>query len=367
MNNLPLIAPARVDFSGIGDLPGQYRQAQNQAEELRALAEGREREQQARAAIGALDLEQPLTNQLGPLVQSGAIDPGKAFGLIQEDQQRQVAQQRTENIRRGLFGDGQTPGALARSGLTQEDIEMFSLMEPEEALAAYQEARQGTDDIQEYNFARQQGYGGTFRDFMLSSKRAGATNITTNVSTSGNQFAKELGGGLAKDFIARRETASQAADSLRSTAEARKLLDAGIITGVGAEWQVAAGKALQKVGINFADDAIANTEAYGAAQAKEVGRVIQLFGAGTGLSDADREFARKAAAGEITMTESALRRILDINERASRNVLTKFNNEAAQIDPALAPFPLAIEVPDLSQGAGSPTPASNDGWSVRVK
>lgn len=184
MNNLPLVAPARVDFSGIGDLPGHYMQAQNQAEQLRALAEGRQRDQQQRAAIGALDLEQPLTGQLGPLVQSGAVDPGKAFGLIQQERERQAAQQRTENIRRGLFGDGQNPGALARAGLTQEDIEVFSLMEPEEALKAYQEARRGTDDIQEYNFARQQGYGGTFQDFMLAGKRAGASRTSVNVDAS---------------------------------------------------------------------------------------------------------------------------------------------------------------------------------------
>lgn len=34
-----------------------------------------------------------------------------------------------------------------------------------------------TDDIKEYNFARGQGYNGTFQDFMTEMKRAGATNI----------------------------------------------------------------------------------------------------------------------------------------------------------------------------------------------
>lgn len=35
-----------------------------------------------------------------------------------------------------------------------------------------------TDDIREYQFAKNEGYGGTFNDFMLESKKAGAQNIT---------------------------------------------------------------------------------------------------------------------------------------------------------------------------------------------
>lgn len=41
-----------------------------------------------------------------------------------------------------------------------------------------------TDDIREYEFARQQGYQGSFKDFMLEGKKAGAVNIT---NTNGSQ------------------------------------------------------------------------------------------------------------------------------------------------------------------------------------
>src|SRR5690606_13850580 len=38
-----------------------------------------------------------------------------------------------------------------------------------------------TDDMREYEYARGQGYQGTFQQFMTEMKRAGATNVTTNV------------------------------------------------------------------------------------------------------------------------------------------------------------------------------------------
>jgi len=145
---------------------------------------------------------------------------------------------------------------------------------------------------------------------------------------------KAIGTGEGEFAIKAKQAAADAQQSLASTVEARKLLDSGMITGFGADAMVGFGKALQQVGINLAPDAIANTEAFVATRAQEVGRLIQLFGAGTGLSDADREFATKAAAGQITMTEQSIRRILDINERAARNVITRSQQQMGEVGAA---------------------------------
>ena len=129
------------------------------------------------------------------------------------------------------------------------------------------------------------------------------------------------------------------------------------------------GDGLERLGIHLADDARANTRAYAALMAGEVGRMIQLFGAGTGLSDADREFARQMAGGEITMTEQALRRILDINERAARNLIEAYNRQAQQIERApgyadnpIVPFPLTIDMP--SGALSQPTAADPFGLGI---
>ena len=62
-------------------------------------------------------------------------------------------------------------------------------------------------------------------------------------------------------------------------------------------------------------------------RAIEVGRIIKLFGAGTGLSDADREYAEKIVAGNITMTEEAMRRLLAMSKIATTNVIMEFDKD----------------------------------------
>lgn len=202
-----------------------------------------------------------------------------------------------------------------------------------------------TDDMREFNYARANGFNGSLLDWLTAQRRAGASSTNVNVDTAGNSFAKGLGQGLSDEFLERRAAANEAVQSLASIGEARRLLDAGMITGFGANFKVGLGKALQQAGFNYATDEVANTEAFVAAQAKEVGRIISLFGAGTGLSDKDREFAMQAAAGNIEMTEATIRRILDINERASRNVIQLYNEDASRIPPGMSPYPLTVDAP----------------------
>jgi hypothetical protein len=208
-----------------------------------------------------------------------------------------------------------------------------------------------TDDIREYEFAKNQGFEGSLQDWIVGQRKAGADSSTTNIDLGGSAFAKEFGKQNAQNFFERKQGATDAVASLKSTTQARQLLDSGVITGAGAEWIVSAGKALQRIGFNVSVDPIANTEAFAAVRAQEVGRIIKLFGAGTGLSDADREFAEKAAAGKVTMTEQSLRRILDINEKASRNIIELYNKDASMIDPELSPYPLTVESPSDAPAA----------------
>jgi len=49
-----------------------------------------------------------------------------------------------------------------------------------------------TDDIREYEFAQSQGYQGTFTDFMMEMRKAGAANntLTATLGDQGNQWGK---------------------------------------------------------------------------------------------------------------------------------------------------------------------------------
>lgn len=206
----------------------------------------------------------------------------------------------------------------------------------------YAKPQSPPSSVREFEYGQQNP---AFREYQRELEEAGGTNVTIDQKAPG-EFGKALGKGLADDFLEQRTAAQDAVKSLQGAVEARQLLDSGVITGFGADFGVGFGKALQQAGWNVAPDAIANTEAFVASRAKEVGRIIKLFGAGTGLSDADRAYAEKAAAGEITMTEESIRRILDINERASKNVIKNYNEQAAQIPEGASPFPLAIDMPE---------------------
>jgi hypothetical protein len=79
--------------------------------------------------------------------------------------------------------------------------------------------------------------------------------------------------------------------------------------------------------------------------AANTGNLIKQFGAGTAISDADRAYATKAAAGEITMDETAIRKVLDINDRAARNVIAKHNKSVKGIKTNI---PLEVEMPTIA-------------------
>lgn len=153
--------------------------------------------------------------------------------------------------------------------------------------------------------------------------KSAKTNVTIKQEDAlAAALGKEQGDAIAKG----REGALSAASNLVTINTGRQLLKEGVITGTGAEFLVNLNQALKTAGIDFGlADAAANSQAFSANMAGSVGQLIKQFGAGTGLSNADREYAEKMAGGKITLDEKAIRRILDINERASKNVIQAHN------------------------------------------
>lgn len=161
-------------------------------------------------------------------------------------------------------------------------------------------------------------------------------------------FDEQLGKKMAEDFTTRRTKAIETAQNIPVVENLQKQLEEGIISGTGANFRTSLNKALNTLGFDYNEDVIANTEAFAAAQAAQVAQIIKAFGAGTGLSDADREFALKASGGDIRMSEGAIRRILKINLEASRNIIKNYNKEAETLDPREMGLPyntLTVEVP----------------------
>jgi hypothetical protein len=167
------------------------------------------------------------------------------------------------------------------------------------------------------------------------------TNV--NLPPQQNAFEGELGKGQAKSIIDNRAAAQDAASIIDTVNIGRDILKGGVITGAGADFLVNFNQALKTAGVDFGyADASANSQAYAANMAQNVGKIIKQFGAGTGLSDADRQYAEKMAGGKITLDAKALNKILDINERAARNVITRHNKDVAGIKTNI---PLTVDMP----------------------
>jgi hypothetical protein len=175
-----------------------------------------------------------------------------------------------------------------------------------------------------------------------------AARLTPQQKQATSEFAKTLGKEQAKSFTDRQQGAVDAGRALQGVNNAKRLLDEGVVTGAGAEFLVSFGKGLERLGFNLGDE-LDNSQAFLAAQASQVANIIKQFGAGTGLSDADREFATKAAAGDIAMSEDAIREIIRINESAYRNVVKDFNKSVDEIEQSQGstgvPFELRVNLP----------------------
>lgn len=189
-----------------------------------------------------------------------------------------------------------------------------------------------TDDLKEYKYYKETDGGKLpFNDWMLQKKKASATRVSTDIKVGDTGMSK-IAETMGKQVVEDRATAELAASSLDNIKEAEKLLNNGVITGTGADYITNVGNFLtSRLGFSASKDPVANTQAYAAMMGKEVGKIIKDFGSGTGLSDADREYAEKIAGGRITMTEEALRRLLKINKKSNIIKLKKYNEKADKI------------------------------------
>ncbi|CAM5579044.1 hypothetical protein ATER59S_05053 [Aquamicrobium terrae] len=165
-----------------------------------------------------------------------------------------------------------------------------------------------------------------YQKFMASGGKEGSL-VTINNSPEGDMFA-----GMPKDIreemFKRQGEAQDAADLIGITNQGLQLLDQGAITGAGSGAKVAAVKWAQSVGVPIDGDiadAVNNAETYRAVMAQAVGKVIKNFGSGTGLSDADRQYAERLAGGDTTLNEPAIRRILAAGVKSAKSKIGNFN------------------------------------------
>lgn len=213
-------------------------------------------------------------------------------------------------------------------------------------------------------------------------KFAPGGGTTVNVSTE-KKASDAFGVGLAearvKNLQASYENAQMAVKTLDSVREASKMLDAGIKSGASANVALGIAKWAQALGMD-ADPAVANTETFRASMAQQTLATVKALGAGTGISNADREFAEKAAGGSITLDDHTMQRLIDITKLAAANTLVghkQLMDKNSRGSGAIPEDLRTLEVPfsiddeggkfDWNQSTGRLQLKPSAGWTPTVK
>ena len=101
-------------------------------------------------------------------------------------------------------------------------------------------------------------------------------------------------------------------------------LEGGMPTGLAANMELNLRRFGELIGLPY-DPAVKNAETFISEAGKIVADQIKDFGSGTGLSDADREYAKLIAAADITTQQEALFSLLNIRRNAMVRTVENFN------------------------------------------
>jgi hypothetical protein len=158
----------------------------------------------------------------------------------------------------------------------------------------------------------------------IARKRMGGPGTNVSVNNVANPFLKGIGEEVLND---RKVAINAATKAIPDIHEARKALDAGAITGAGADIRLMAAK----VGALFGMDTstVANTEQLRAMISSAALENIKKLGANP--SNVDLKFIKDVVGSNIALDEKTLRRLLDIQEKYARQAIRSYNATAKKM------------------------------------
>lgn len=156
----------------------------------------------------------------------------------------------------------------------------------------------------------------------VAKARAGAP---TTVIGGAGKFGEAIAGGGGEEIVKGRQQASDALASINNIQTLLPLVSSPeFISGTLGDARLAVAKALNLPGAT-------ETQVYFSGIGRDVADIIKAFGAGTGLSDADREFAKGIAGGDIKLTGPAIRKILWLNANYNNERIKRYNQRVSEI------------------------------------
>ena len=136
--------------------------------------------------------------------------------------------------------------------------------------------------------------------------------------------ARAMAEANVKSFVEFNTKAQDARDMIELIDRQTARLEGGMPTGLLAETELNLRRFGELIGLPY-DPSVTNAQEFVSEAGKIVADQIKDFGSGTGLSDADREYAKLIAAADITTQQEALFNLLKIRRRAMVETVNSFN------------------------------------------
>ena len=179
-------------------------------------------------------------------------------------------------------------------------------------------------DLRTFKALYPEGTTEEFNEWSLNRKNASSPKI----NIPGEPRYGRINEKYAEQLMTDKKEIQQKAISLKSLEDSHELLEnPEMITGFAADWRLAFAKAANLVGANNTE-LIANTETYMRSMGRQTAEIIKAFGSGTGLSDADREYAEGIAGGSIKLSKESMKRLVKLARKYYKMGVKAHNRNA---------------------------------------
>ena len=151
-----------------------------------------------------------------------------------------------------------------------------------------------------------------------------APQVQEVIDTGQEVGVKAMAEANVKNFVELNTKAQDARDMIELIDRQTGRLEGGMPTGLAANVELNLRRFGELLDLYY-DPAVTNAETFISEAGKIVADQIKDFGSGTGLSDADREYAKLIAAADITTQQEALLALLKIRRNAMVETVQNFN------------------------------------------
>jgi hypothetical protein len=313
---------------------------QNQQAEQQRLVAFQEQVATAAEAAG-------LTNQAATARATQDMDELRAINDdVREFQIEQLPLDNPQVIKARLKMAGFTPAQITAMGTLSSEEADALLKGRTGKLEAWQDAEGNIKPVNVNDFGLV--YNDQTNKYVKASElglvRKAPNVVQQIVDTSQQVGAEKMAEANVEGFIKLHEKATNARDQIVILDQQTARLEGGMPTGLAANVELNLRRFAELIGLPY-DPQVTSAENYIAEASKIVAEQIKDFGAGTGLSDADREYAKIGAGADITQQQEALLNLLKIRRRAMAKTVELYNTVRASTAKRLGENNMTVYMP----------------------